>query len=173
VTQDSTPQRTGRFAQPAEEFRLLVESVKDYAIFLLDRAGYVMSWNAGAERIKGYATDEILGGHFSRFYEPEDQAAGVPARALETAAREGRFEGSGWRVRKDGSRFFAHVTITALYEKRDELHGFAKVTQDVTEQREAERVLRGAGAAACRGAGDRSAGQLRVGRGGRPGDLEP
>jgi PAS domain S-box-containing protein len=143
VTQDATPQRTGRFAEAAaEEFRLLVESVKDYAIFLLDRAGYVMSWNAGAERIKQYAADEILGGHFSRFYEPEDQAAGVPARALETAAREGRFEGYGWRVRKDGSRFYAHVTITALYDQRGELHGFAKVTQDVTEQREAERVLR-------------------------------
>jgi PAS domain S-box-containing protein len=138
-----TPQRTGRFAQAAaEEFRLLVESVKDYAIFLLDRAGYVMSWNAGAERIKQYTAEEILGEHFSRFYEPEDQAAGVPARALETAAREGRFDGRGWRVRKDGSRFFAHVTITALYDKRGELHGFAKVTQDVTEQREAERVLR-------------------------------
>jgi PAS domain S-box-containing protein len=143
VTQDTTPQRTGRFAQAAaEEFRLLVESVKDYAIFLLDRAGYVMSWNAGAERIKGYAAEEILGEHFSRFYEPENQTAGVPARALETAAREGRFEGHGWRVRKDGSRFFAHVIITALYDARGELHGFAKVTQDVTEQREAERVQR-------------------------------
>jgi PAS domain S-box-containing protein len=87
VTQDTTPQGTGRLAQAAaEEFRLLVESVKDYAIFLLDRAGHVMSWNAGAERIKRY-TAEILGEHFSRFYEPEDQAAGVPARALETAAR--------------------------------------------------------------------------------------
>ena len=143
MTQDTTPQRTGRFAQAAaEEFRLLVESVKDYAIFLLDRAGHVMSWNAGAERIKQYTAEEILGEHFSRFYGPEDQAAGVPARALETAAREDRFEGYGWRVRKDGSRFFAHVTITALYDKRNELHGFAKVTQDVTEQREAERVLR-------------------------------
>ena len=106
MTQDTTPQRTGRFAQAAaEEFRLLVESVRDYAIFLLDRAGHVMSWNAGAERIKGYAAEEILGEHFSRFYEPENQTAGVPARALETAAREGRFDGRGWRVRKDGSRF--------------------------------------------------------------------
>jgi len=143
VTQDTTPQHTGRFAQAAaEEFRLLVESVRDYAIFLLDRSGYVISWNAGAERIKQYTAEDILGEHFSRFYEPEDQAAGVPARALETAAREGRFDGHGWRVRKDGSRFFAHVTITALYDQRDELHGFAKVTQDITEQREAERVLR-------------------------------
>jgi PAS domain S-box-containing protein len=140
---ERTPQRTGRFAQAAaEEFRLLVESVKDYAIFLLDRDGHVMSWNAGAERIKQYTADEILGDHFSRFYEPEDQAAGLPARALETAAREGRFEGYGWRLRKDGNRFFAHVTITALYDERGELHGFAKVTQDVTVQREAERLLR-------------------------------
>jgi PAS domain S-box-containing protein len=106
VTQDTTPRPTGRFAQAAaEEFRLLVESVKDYAIFLLDRDGYVMSWNAGAERIKGYRAEEILGEHFSRFYEPENQTAGVPAKAQETAAREGRFDGHGRRVRKDGSRF--------------------------------------------------------------------
>ena len=141
--QESTPEHTGRFAQAAaEEFRLLVESVKDYAIFLLDRRGHVMSWNAGAERIKQYTADDILGQHFSRFYEPQDRDAGAPARALEAAAREGRFEGYGWRVRKDGSRFYAHVTITALYDERGELHGFAKVTQDVTAQREAERLLR-------------------------------
>lgn len=143
MTQERTPQRTARSAQAAaEEFRLLVEGVKDYAIFLLDRDGHVMTWNAGAERIKQYAADEILGQRFSRFYEPEDQAAGRPARALEAAARDGRFEGYGWRVRKDGSRFFAHATITALYDERGELHGFAKVTQDVTAQREAERLLR-------------------------------
>jgi PAS domain S-box-containing protein len=143
VTQDKSQQRRGRLAQAAaEEFRLLVEGVKDYAIFLLDRDGYVMTWNAGAERIKQYAAEEMLGQHFSRFYEPEDQAVGRPTRALEEAERYGRFEGYGWRVRKDGSRFFAHVTITALYDDRGELHGFAKVTQDVTAQREAERLLR-------------------------------
>jgi PAS domain S-box-containing protein len=126
----------------AEEFRLLVEGVKDYAIFLLDRDGHVVTWNAGAERIKQYAAEEMLGRHFSRFYTPEDQATELPRRALETAAREGRFEGWGWRVRKDGSRFFAHVIITALYDDQGGLHGFAKVTQDATAQREAERMLR-------------------------------
>jgi PAS domain S-box-containing protein len=141
--QEKTSQRTGRFARAAaEEFRLLVEGVKDYAIFLLDRDGRVMTWNAGAERIKQYSADEILGEHFSRFYEPEDRADGRPARNLEKASREGRFEGYGWRVRKDGTRFYAHVTITALHDERGELHGFAKVTQDVTAQREAERLLR-------------------------------
>jgi PAS domain S-box-containing protein len=143
VTQERTTQPRGRLAQAAaEEFRLLVEGVKDYAIFLLDRDGHVMTWNAGAERIKQYAAEEMLGQHFSRFYAPEDQAKNLPGRALGAAAREGRFEGYGWRVRKDGSRFFAHVTITALYDERGELHGFAKVTQDVTAQREAERLLR-------------------------------
>ena len=142
VAQDKS-QREGRQAQAAaEEFRLLVEGVKDYAIFLLDRDGRVMTWNAGAERIKQYAAEEMLGKHFSRFYTPEDQAVGRPGMALKEAAREGRFEGYGWRVRKDGSRFFAHVTITALYDERGGLHAFAKVTQDVTAQREAERLLR-------------------------------
>jgi PAS domain S-box-containing protein len=125
-----------------EEFRLLVEGVKDYAIFLLDANGYVMTWNAGAQRIKQYEAEDMLGEHFSRFYTPEDREANRPAKALEQAARDGRFEGYGWRVRKDGSRFYAHVTITALYDKRGDLHGFAKVTQDVTAQREAERLLR-------------------------------
>jgi PAS domain S-box-containing protein len=143
VAQERTTQPGGRQAPTAaEEFRLLVEGVKDYAIFLLDRDGHVMTWNAGAERIKQYAAEEMLGHHFSRFYQPEDRAANMPGRALEAAAREGRFEGYGWRVRKDGSRFFAHVTITALYDKSGELHGFAKVTQDITAQREAERLLR-------------------------------
>jgi PAS domain S-box-containing protein len=143
VAQERTPQRRGRLAQAAaEEFRLLVEGVKDYAIFLLDPDGHVMTWNAGAERIKGYAPEEMLGNHFSRFYTPEDQEAGRPRRALEQAARDGRFEGYGWRVRKDGSRFYAHVTITALYDEQGDLHAFAKVTQDVTAQREAEALLR-------------------------------
>ena len=125
MAQDKS-QREGRQAQAAaEEFRLLVEGVKDYAIFLLDRDGRVMTWNAGAERIKQYAAEEMLGKHFSRFYTPEDQAVGRPGMALKEAAREGRFEGYGWRVRKDGSRFFAHVTITALYDERGGLHAFA------------------------------------------------
>jgi PAS domain S-box-containing protein len=126
----------------AEEFRLLVESVKDYAIFLLDPNGHVVSWNAGAERIKGYTASEILGQHFSRFYSEEDRAAGLPGKALARATLEDRFEGQGWRVRKDGSRFYAHVVITPLYDKGGNLHAYAKVTQDVTAQREAERMLR-------------------------------
>ena len=143
MTQDRTSQSRGRIGPAAaEEFRLLVEGVKDYAIFLLDPGGHVITWNAGAERITQYAADETLGSHFSRFYTREDRAAELPRLALETAAREGRFEGWGWRVRKDGSRFFAHVTITALYDDKGELHGFAKVTQDVTVQRETERLLR-------------------------------
>jgi PAS domain S-box-containing protein len=132
--------RSGRLA--AQEFRLLVESVKDYAIFLLDVGGHVMSWNAGAERIKGYAAPEILGQHFSRFYLEEDRAAGLPGKALAEAVNQDRFEGYGWRVRKDGTCFFAHATITALYDSDGKLHGFAKVTQDVTAEREAQRMLR-------------------------------
>lgn len=143
MTRQRTTQPRGRLGQTAaEEFRLLVEGVKDYAIFLLDGDGHVMTWNAGAERIKGYAAEEVLGQHFSCFYTPEDQAANLPSRALSEAARNGRFEGYGWRVRKDGTSFFAHVTITALYDAGGEPHGFAKVTQDVTAQREAERMLR-------------------------------
>jgi PAS domain S-box-containing protein len=126
----------------AEQFRLLVEGVRDYAIFLLDPEGRVASWNAGAERIKGYTAAEILGQHYSRFFEPEDAAAGRPERALARAAREGRYQGRGWRVRKDGSRFFAHVTVNALYDEVGQLRGFAKITRDVTAEQEAERTLR-------------------------------
>jgi PAS domain S-box-containing protein len=125
-----------------DEFRLLVESVTDYAIFLLDPAGHVLSWNAGAERIKGYAATEILGEHFSRFYQPEDRAADLPGRALAEAVRKGRYEAYGLRVRKDDTRFYAHVTITPLFDEMGNVHGFAKVTQDVTAQRETERMLR-------------------------------
>jgi PAS domain S-box-containing protein len=140
---ETSPRRGDPLAPAAaEEYRLLVEGVKDYAIFLLDPDGHVMSWNVGAERIKGYRAADILGQHFSRFYGPDDRAAGTPARALETAARDGRFEGYGWRVRKDGTRFYAHVTITPLHDASGALRGFAKVTQDITAQREAELVLR-------------------------------
>jgi PAS domain S-box-containing protein len=116
-------------------YRLLVESVRDYAIFALDRDGYVLSWNAGAERLKGYTGAEIIGRHFSAFYPPEDVASGKPARGLELAAREGRAEDEGWRVRRDGSRFWANVLLTALRSDAGELVGFAKVTRDLTERR--------------------------------------
>ena len=126
----------------AEELQLLIEGVKDYAIFLLDPVGHVMSWNAGAVRVKQYTAEEILGQHFSVFYPPEARAAGQPAEVLAIAAQEGRYEGYGWRVRKDGSRFYAHVTVTALTDEHGNLHGFAKITQDVSARREAERLLR-------------------------------
>lgn len=121
-------------------FRLLVQGVTDYAIFMLSPDGHITSWNAGARRIKGYTEAEIIGSHFSRFYTPEDVAAGVPLRGLETARRDGRFEAEGWRVRRDGSRFFAHVIIDAIYED-GELAGFAKVTRDITERRRTSEQL--------------------------------
>ncbi len=121
-------------------FRLLVESVKDYAIFMLDPEGHVLTWNAGAELIKGYRASEIIGQHFSRFYPPE--VGDFPAQELRVAAADGRFEDEGWRVRKDGSRFWANVVITALYGSDRKLLGFAKVTRDLTERREHEENLR-------------------------------
>ncbi len=118
-----------------EQFRLLVESVTDYAIFLLDPSGRVTSWNPGAERIKGYAAAEIVGRHFSLFYPPEDRAAGKPQAVLEQAAREGRAQYEGWRVRKDGARFWGDAVITALRGPAGELRGFAKVTRDMTAKK--------------------------------------
>ncbi|MEX3968423.1 PAS domain S-box protein [Paraburkholderia sp. EG286B] len=122
-------------------FRMLVDGVTDYSIFMLSPEGHVTNWNQGARRIKGYAAEEIIGAHFSRFYTPEDAAAGLPQRGLETAAREGRFESEGWRVRKDGSRFWAHVVIDAIRDDNGALAGFAKITRDITQQRETERAL--------------------------------
>jgi PAS domain S-box-containing protein len=125
-----------------ERFRLLVQSVTDYAIYMLDPEGRVSSWNPGAERFKGYAASEIIGEHFSRFYTEEDKQAGIPRIALETAVREGRFEAEGWRVRKDGSRFWASVIIDPIRTEEGRLIGFAKVTRDLTEKRETEERLR-------------------------------
>src|SRR5262249_37254222 len=125
----------------ADPYRLLIESVTDYAIFMLDRDGIVASWNPGAERLKGYRTTEILGQHFSRFYTDEDRASGLPARALEISAREGRFEHEGWRVRQDGSRFWASVIIDPIRDETGALLGYAKVTRDLTERRDAQRAL--------------------------------
>jgi PAS domain S-box-containing protein len=122
-------------------FRLLVEGVTDYAIFMLSPEGHVTNWNNGARRIKGYTAQEITGSHFSRFYTPDDVAAGLPQRALEVAAREGRFESEGWRVRRDGGRFRAHVIVDAIRDESGSLIGFAKITRDVTEKREAEELL--------------------------------
>ncbi|WP_025600179.1 PAS domain-containing sensor histidine kinase [Burkholderia sp. WSM2230] len=124
-----------------EQFRILVQGVTDYAIFMLSPAGVVTSWNVGAERIKGYRQAEIIGEHFSRFYSDEDKAAGAPALILATAAREGRAEREGWRVRKDGSRFWAHVVVDAIRDDAGSLVGFAKVTRDITERKEAAAAL--------------------------------
>ena len=126
-----------------ERFRLLVDSTTDYAIFMLDPGGYVASWNPGAERIKGYSADEIVGRHFSTFYTPEAIATGWPQHELVEAARVGRFEDEGWRVRKDGSRLWANVVITALRGANGELRGYAKVTRDMTQRKaHEERITR-------------------------------
>ncbi len=128
---------------PGEErFRLLVEGVKDYAMFMLDPEGHVISWNRGAELIKGYRAEEIMGRHFSLFYPAEALARGWPEYELRTALAEGRFEDEGWRVRKDGSLFWANVIITPLYDGTGDLRGFAKITRDLTERRRQEEILR-------------------------------
>ncbi len=125
-----------------EHLRLLVDGVRDYAIFMLDPSGQVASWNQGAERIKGYKANEIIGRHFSCFYPPEELQNGKPERELQKAIAEGHYAEEGWRIRKDGSRFWAHVEITALRDNTGKLRGFSKVTRDVTEQRRAEELLR-------------------------------
>ncbi|MDR6386549.1 hybrid sensor histidine kinase/response regulator [Paraburkholderia caribensis] len=122
-------------------FRLLVQGVNDYAIFMLSPEGCVTNWNPGARRIKGYTDEQIIGSHFSCFYTPEDAAAGVPQRGLATAEREGRWEAEGWRVRRDGSRFWAHVVIDAIRDENGVLIGFAKITRDITERRQAAELL--------------------------------
>ena len=123
-------------------FRLLVSTIQDYAIFFLDRDGHVVTWNDGAERIKGYRADEIIGRHFSCFYLPEDVVQGKPARELQVAAADGRYQDDGWRIRKDGSRFWASVVITALHDATGQLLGFGKVTRDMTAQRNAAEKFR-------------------------------
>jgi PAS domain S-box-containing protein len=144
VTRDLTDRRAAEAELRASEerFRLLVQSVTDYAIYMLDPQGRVSSWNAGAERFKGYSADEIMGEHFSRFYTEEDLEAEIPRIALETAEREGRFEAEGWRKRKDGSRFWASVIIDSIRNEDGELLGFAKVTRDLSEKRAIEEQLR-------------------------------
>jgi PAS domain S-box-containing protein len=143
VTRDLTDKKRAeeQLRLSEERFRLLVESVSDYAIYMLDPAGIVSSWNLGAQRFKGYEAEEIIGQHFSRFYTPEDRAIDFPAFALGTAEREGRFEAEGWRMRKDGTRFWAHVVIDAIKDDAGKLLGFAKITRDLTERREAQRQL--------------------------------
>jgi PAS domain S-box-containing protein len=123
-------------------FRLLIDAVVDYAIYMIDPDGIITSWNAGAKRFKGYEEAEILGQHFSRFYTPEDRKAGLPQRALDTAINEGRFEGEGWRVRKDGTHFWSHVVIDPIFDPSGKLLGFAKITRDLTDRKMAEEILK-------------------------------
>jgi PAS domain S-box-containing protein len=143
ITRDVSEQRAADRAlyESEQRFRLLVQGVKDYAIYMLDPEGNITNWNAGAEAIKGYAADEIIGRHFSLFYTPEDREAGAPARALATALREGKFSGEAQRVRKNGERFWASVLIDPIHDETGKLLGFAKVTRDISEKRRAEEEL--------------------------------
>ncbi|WP_250475943.1 PAS domain S-box protein [Caballeronia sp. GAFFF1] len=143
IVRDESDKRKAHDAviESERRFRLLVEGVTDYSIFMLSPEGLVTNWNSGARRIKGYTAEEIIGSHFSRFYSPEDAAAGLPQRALRIAAREGRFESEGWRLRRDGTRFWAHVIVDAIRDETGTLIGFAKITRDVTEKREADQLL--------------------------------
>ncbi|MFZ6681046.1 PAS domain S-box protein [Undibacterium sp. Tian12W] len=144
ITRDITDRRKAEEAlrQSEQQFSLLVQGVTDYAIYMLDKDGYVSNWNSGAQHIKGYRQEEVIGTHFSRFYTQEDQHSGVPQRALLTARTEGRFEQEGWRVRKDGSKFRAHVVIDPIYNAFNEFVGYAKVTKDITEKYEAAIALK-------------------------------
>jgi PAS domain S-box-containing protein len=143
ITRDITERREAQRAlfESEQRFRMLVQGVHDYAIYMLDPDGTISNWNAGAEAIKGYKAGEIVGQHFSRFYTEEDRARGEPQRALETALREGKFEKEAWRVRKDGTHFWANVVIDPIYDEKGELTGFAKITRDITEKKKAQEEL--------------------------------
>src|SRR5215469_4363962 len=138
-TETSVPKT--RISKGTDQFRLLVEGVLDYAIFMLDTEARVASWNVGAERIQGYKASDIIGKHFSIFYPEEDIRSGKPRHELEVARREGSFADDGWRVRKDGSTFWANVIITAIRDETGELIGYGKVTRDFTERRRHEQQL--------------------------------
>jgi PAS domain S-box-containing protein len=137
-----TQDAADNFGESNESYRLLVESVTDYALYMLDPTGHIVSWNSGAQVIKGYTKDEVIGRHFSLFFTPEDKQRGKPARLLEIAAREGKYQEEAWRIRRDGSLFWASILITPLYDAGGELRGFGKVTRDMSERRQAEEALR-------------------------------
>ncbi|MCG2591449.1 PAS domain S-box protein [Ramlibacter sp. XY19] len=143
ITRDISEKRAAQQAlrESEQRFRMLVQGVTDYAIYMLSPTGEITNWNAGARRIKQYEQDEVLGSHFSRFYTEEDREAGKPYRALEEATAKGRFEAEGWRVRKDGTRFWAHVVIDSIRNEAGELVGFAKITRDITERQQAAQAL--------------------------------
>jgi PAS domain S-box-containing protein len=165
ITRDVTERRQAqeRLRESERAFRMLVNGISDYAIYMLSPHGEVTNWNMGAERIKGYRAEEVVGSHFSRFYTPEDQAGGMPSRALATAAEAGHYESEGWRVRKDGSRFWANVVIDAIHDDDGRLVGFAKITRDVTEKREAAEALQRANAALFHSQKMQAIGQLTGG----------
>jgi PAS domain S-box-containing protein len=149
--------------QSEQQFRLLVQGVTDYAIYMLDVSGFVTNWNSGAQHIKGFRAEEVIGTHFSRFYIPEEQDARMPDKALAIATQQGRYEHEGWRVRKDGSRFFAHVIIDAIRDELGQLVGFAKVTRDITEKRATAEALKKANEALFQSQKMEALGQLTGG----------
>lgn len=144
ITRDITEEKAAKDALEVSErrFRLLVSNVVDYAIYLLDVNGTVSSWNTGAQRLKGYDEEDVLGQHFSMFYPPDDVEAKKPWKAMHTAIKEGRFDGYGWRLKKNGERFWAHVVLDPVYDENEDLIGFAKITQDVTQDKEREDALK-------------------------------
>jgi rsbT co-antagonist protein RsbR len=148
-TQTNLPEGSGQHTRPLQEaemtgelLQILVDNIRDYAIIFLDPKGTVLTWNSAAQRLKGWAAEEIIGQHFSRFYPPEDVANGKTEMELRVTAQEGRFEDEGWRVRKDGTRFWANVVMTALRDKNGNLLGFGKVTRDLSERRQAEERIK-------------------------------
>jgi len=165
ITRDITERKAAEEAlrESEDRFRLLVQSVTDYAIYMISPTGVVTNWNAGGERIKGYKQEEIVGSNFAVFYTEEDQAKGLPAQTLTTAATEGRFEQESWRVRKDGTRFWAHVVVDAIHDEAGKLLGFAKVTRDITERKQALEALERANAALFQSQKMEAIGQLTGG----------
>ena len=153
---------TSSLEDEVRQFRLLLNGVTDYAIYMLDPQGRIKTWNQGGERIKGYRPDEIIGSHFSRFYTPDDIASGAPARGLETARTQGRFSAEGWRVRKDGTRFYASVVIDPIWSD-GALIGYAKVTRDITERLETQRLLHDAQASLLQAQKMEAIGKLTLG----------
>jgi PAS domain S-box-containing protein len=165
ITRDVTErnERQKALFESEQRFRLLVQGVRDYAIYMLDPTGQISNWNSGAEAIKGYRADEIVGQHFSRFYTEEDRAGGEPARALATALREGKYENEAWRVRKDGSLFWASVVIDPIYDEDGRHVGFAKITRDVTERKRAQEEVEEARAAVAQSQKLQALGELTGG----------